>query len=105
MLGVGDPGFVPRLAGIARDKGVSSYIGDGQNRWPAVHRRDAARLYCLALDRPEAGPFHAVAEEGVALKDIAEVNRPRFARYLSAIDNGYQRGAHEQQALPGRIQT
>lgn len=69
--GVGDHGFVPRLAGIARDKGTSAYIGEGQNRWPAVHRRDAAHLFCLALDRPEAGPFHAVAEEGVALKDVA----------------------------------
>ncbi|WP_102225367.1 SDR family oxidoreductase [Acidimangrovimonas sediminis] len=71
--GVGDHGFVPRLAGIARDKGVSAYIGDGQNRWPAVHRRDAARLFLMVLDRPEAGPFHAVAEEGVMLKDIAGV--------------------------------
>ena len=76
--GVGDHGFVPRLAGIARDKGVSAYIGDGQNRWPAVHRRDAAPLFLLALDRPEAGPFHAVAEEGVALKDIAEAIGRRF---------------------------
>lgn len=76
--GVGDHGFVPRLAGIARDKGISAYIGDGQNRWPAVHRRDAARLFCLALDRPDAGPFHAVAEEGVALKDIAEAIGRRF---------------------------
>lgn len=69
--GVGDHGFVPRLAGIARDKGASAYLGEGQNRWPAVHRRDAAHLFCLALDQPEAGPFHAVAEEGVALKEIA----------------------------------
>lgn len=76
--GVGDHGFVPRLAGIARDKGVSAYIGDGQNRWPAVHRRDAARLFLRALDRPEAGPFHAVAEEGVVLKDIAEAIGRRF---------------------------
>jgi len=70
--GVGDHGFVPRLAGIARDRGVSAYIGNGLNRWPAVHCRDAARVFCMALDRPEAGPFHAVAEEGIALKDIAE---------------------------------
>lgn len=76
--GVGDHGFVPRLAGIARDKGVSAYIGDGQNRWPAVHRRDAARLFPLALAHPEAGPFHAVAEEGVALRDIAEVIGRQF---------------------------
>ncbi|MES1937530.1 NAD-dependent epimerase/dehydratase [Salinisphaera hydrothermalis C27AD] len=76
--GVGDHGFVPRLAGIAREKGVSAFVGDGHNRWPAVHRCDAAHLFRLALDRPEAGPFHAVAEEGVALKNIAEAIGRQF---------------------------
>jgi nucleoside-diphosphate-sugar epimerase len=58
---------------VAREKGVSAYVGDGLNRWPAAHRLDTARLYRLALEKAEAGErFHAVAEEGVLARDIAE---------------------------------
>ncbi len=72
--GDGDSGFMATLVAIARDTGVSGYIGDGANRWPAVHRLDSAHLFCLAADRAPAGStLHAVADEGVPIRDIAEV--------------------------------
>ncbi len=72
--GDGDNGFIATLVGIAREKGVSGYIGDGTNRWPAVHRLDSARLFRLALEQAPAGStLHAVADEGVPIRDIAEV--------------------------------
>ncbi|WP_381559128.1 SDR family oxidoreductase [Streptomyces eurythermus] len=72
--GAGDNGFMAMLVATARAKGVSGYIGDGANRWPAVHRLDAARLFRLAAEKAPAGSvLHGVAEEGIALRDIAEV--------------------------------
>jgi nucleoside-diphosphate-sugar epimerase len=72
--GEGDHGFVATLIGIARSTGVSGYIGDGSNRWPAVHRLDAAHLFRLAVeDAPAGSTLHGVAEEGVAIRDVAEV--------------------------------
>lgn len=71
--GAGDHGFVARLISIAREKGAAGYVGEGLNRWPAVHRSDAAHLYRLALDEAPAGSvLHAVAEEGVTARAMAE---------------------------------
>ncbi|MEO3752781.1 SDR family oxidoreductase [Streptomyces sp. B6B3] len=70
--GTGDPGFVATLARIAGERGVAGYLGDGSNRWPAVHRSDAARMVRLALERAPAGArLHAVAEPGLPSRDIA----------------------------------
>ena len=72
--GEGDQGFVASLIGVARAKGVSGYVGDGSNRWPAVHVLDAAKLFRLALEKAPAGAvLHGVAEEGIPVRTLAEV--------------------------------
>lgn len=70
--GNGDYGFVPTLINVARDKGVAAFVGDGANRWSAVHRDDAAVLFRLAVEAPTGAVVHAIGEEGVATRAIAE---------------------------------
>lgn len=78
--GDGDQGFVASLVAVARDKGVAGYLGTGDNRWPAVHRLDAAHLFRLAVDHAPAGSvLHAVGDQGVPLREVAEV----IARHLN----------------------
>ena len=72
--GDGDNGFMATLVRVARDKGVSGYVGDGTNRWPAVHRLDSGHLFRLAVESAPAGStLHAIADEGVQFRDIAGV--------------------------------
>jgi nucleoside-diphosphate-sugar epimerase len=72
--GDGDHGFMATLVAIAREKGAAGYVGDGSNRWPAVHRLDSAHLFRLAVENaPAASTLHAVADEGVPIRDVAEV--------------------------------
>ncbi|MCW2603621.1 MAG: NAD-dependent epimerase/dehydratase [Pseudonocardiales bacterium] len=85
--GDGDHGFVARLVAIAREKGVSAYIADGGNRWPAIHRSDAGVLLRLAfLDAPAGSVLHAIAEEGVPTREIAEAIGRGLGLLVASID-------------------
>ncbi|HSZ51135.1 MAG TPA: SDR family oxidoreductase [Caulobacteraceae bacterium] len=85
----GQQGLVTLLTGIAQQTGVFAYVGEGANRWPAVHRRDAARLFRLALERGHPGErFHAVSEEGVTLRAIAEAIGQKLGVPTRSLDAG-----------------
>ena len=80
-------GLITNVIAVAREKKVSAYLGDGHNRWPAVHLPAVARLYRLALEAAERGArYHAVAEEGVAFRDIAEVIGRRLKVPTASVD-------------------
>ncbi|MGC4089980.1 MAG: SDR family oxidoreductase [Polyangiaceae bacterium] len=84
--GPGDHGFVKTLVDIARAKGVSAYIGDGANRWTAVHRLDAARLFVLALENAQAGAvLHGVADEAIATRSIADIIGAKLSLPVASI--------------------
>jgi nucleoside-diphosphate-sugar epimerase len=84
--GDGDHGFMATLVGVARDKGVSGHVGDGSNRWPAVHRFDAATLFRLAIEEAPAGSvLHAVADEGVPIRHVAEVIGRRLGLPVTSV--------------------
>ena len=85
-------GFIPQLIALARSKGVSGYIGDGASRWPAVHVKDAASLYRLAIERAPAGAvLHAVGDEGVPVREIAET----IGRHLGLPTRSLPAGEYE----------
>jgi len=87
--GDGDNGFIPTVIAVARDTGVAGYIGDGSNRWPAVHVLDAARLFRLALESAPAGSvLHAAADEGVPIREVAEVIGRHLGVPVTAIAPG-----------------
>jgi nucleoside-diphosphate-sugar epimerase len=86
--GEGDHGFMAALVAIDREKGSSGYVGEGTNRWPAVHRLDAAHLFCLALENAPAGTvLHAVADEGVPLREVADVIGRQLDLPLASVDS------------------
>ncbi len=85
--GMSDHGFISLLAAAAREKGVSGYPGDGMNSWAAVHRSDAARVVTLGLEKAQAGArLHAVGEEAVATRDIAEAIGRAFDLPVASIN-------------------
>lgn len=85
--GEGDHGFIATLTAVARERGVSGYVADGSSRWPAVHRSDAGRLVRLAVESAAPGSIvHAVAEEGVASRSIAEAIGASLGVPMASID-------------------
>lgn len=84
--GPGDHGFIATLVGIARQKGISGYVGEGENVWPAVYREDAASVYVLAIEQGVPHPrFHAVGDEGVPFREIAEVIGRKLGLPVSSV--------------------
>ncbi|MBV8684731.1 MAG: SDR family oxidoreductase [Caulobacteraceae bacterium] len=97
----GGQGLVTMLVALAREKGVSAYVGEGANRWPAVHRRDAARLFRLALERGFAGDrLHAVSEEALTLRAIAEAIGEKLGLPTRSLDPSDAMGHFGWLALP-----